>query len=106
MSKNKKQLSAETIAKVGGEKNLRRLTLKDENEQEVEVIVRIPDRTTIGEYLKFANANPIKAQEILINNCVMSEDKDKIKSDDTLFLGCVSGISEIIPLAAAKVEKY
>lgn len=106
MSEKKKILSAETIEKVGGEKNLRRLILKDVNEQELEVIVRIPDRTTIGEYLKFANANPNKAQEILINNCVMSDDKELIKSDDTLFLGCVNGIAEIIPIAAAKVEKY
>ncbi|MGV1019299.1 hypothetical protein ACTS9V_06605 [Empedobacter falsenii] len=105
MSKNKKTLSAETVEKVGV-KNLRRLTVKDQNEQEIEVIVRVPDRTTIGEYLKYASANPNKAQEILINNCVLSDDKELIKSDDTLFLACVSGISEIIPIAAAKVEKY
>ncbi|MEG0189288.1 hypothetical protein [Algoriella sp.] len=106
MSKNKKELSTETIEKLGGEKNLRRLILKDENDQEVEVIVSVPDRVTIGEYLKFANSNPLKSQEILINNCVKSENKELIKSDDRLFFSCVSGISEIIPLGSAKVEKY
>lgn len=106
MLKNKKTLSAETIAKVGGEKNLRRLTLKDENEQEVEVIVSVPDRTTIGEYLKFANTNPLKSQEILINNCLVSENKEQVKADDKLFFSCVAGIAEIIPIGAAKVEKY
>ncbi|GGE89427.1 hypothetical protein SAMN05443634_104108 [Chishuiella changwenlii] len=105
MAKNKKTVTAEIVEKAGGEKNLRRLILKDEQEQELEVIARVPDRTTIGEYLKYANVNPNKAQEILVNGCLLT-DKDLVKANDTLFLSAVSGIAEIIPIAVAKVEKY
>lgn len=101
----KKTLTAEQVEKAGGEKNLRRLILKDENDTELEVIARVPDRTTIGEYLKFAAANPNKAQEILVNSSLLT-DKELVKSNDALFLSAVSGIAEIIPIATAKVEKY
>ena len=105
MSKNQKELTPEQIEKAGGENNLRRLTLVDSNDNEVQVIAKVPSRTTIGEYLKFANVNPTKAQEILINKSLLT-DKDLVKSDDLLFLSAVAGIAEIMPLGTAKVEKY
>ena len=105
MSKNQKELTPKQNEKAGGENNLRRLTLVDSNDNEVQVIAKVPSRTTIGEYLKFANVNSTKAQEILINQSLLT-DKDLVKSDDLLFLSAVAGIAEIMPLGTAKVEKY
>ncbi|MGU9939354.1 hypothetical protein F0358_05210 [Empedobacter brevis] len=105
-NKNQKTVSQETIDKVGGKQNLRRLVLRDEfQDLELEVISRIPDRTTMGEYLKYANVNPKKAQEVLVNGCLLT-DRDEVLGSDALFNSCVAGIAETIPMAAAKVEKY
>ena len=46
MSKNKKTLSAETVEKVGV-KNLRRLTVKDKNEQEIEYYYKRPAKFSV-----------------------------------------------------------
>lgn len=94
------------IAKVGGEENLRRLTLKDDNKNtELEVVACVPDRTVMGEYLKFINVNPKKAQEILVKNCILTDNED-VMASNAYFNSAVSGLAEIIPMAAAKVEKY
>ena len=106
MATTKKTVSQETIDKVGGEDNLRRLTLKDESKNTtLEVVACIPDRVVMGEYLKFNNVNPKKAQEILVNSCILT-DKEEVKSNDWYFNGAVAGIAELIPIAATVVEKY
>ena len=106
MAKNKKEVSQETIDRVGGKENLRRLTIRDDDKKiTLEVISCIPDRTVLGEYLKYASNNPKKAQDILVNACLLT-DVDQVLGSDALYNSCVSGIAETIPMAAAKVEKY
>lgn len=106
MAKSKKTVSQETIDRIGGVENLRRLTIRDDDKKvTLEVISCIPDRTTLGEYLKFANTNPKKAQDILVNACLLT-DIDQVMASDALYNSCVVGIAETIPMAAAKVEKY
>ena len=106
MVKAKKEVSQEIVDKVGIE-NLKRieLPLDDNNNEILEVIVSVPDRRTMGQYLKYQNVNPAKAQEILVKNCLHT-DKDQVLKDDALFLTCVSALAELIPIRESKIKKY
>lgn len=107
MAKAKKDVSQETIDKVGGKEMLRRveLPLDDDGNEMLEVIVCVPDRRTMGQYLKYQNINPAKAQEILVKNCLLT-DKDQVLADDALFLTCVSALAEIIPIRENRIKKF
>lgn len=106
MSKVKKEVSKELIEKIG-EKNLRRieLPLDDNNDDVLEVVVCVPDRRTMGQYMKYQNVNPAKAQEILVKSCLLT-DKDQVLNDDALFMTCVSALAELIPIREQKIKKY
>jgi hypothetical protein len=102
----KKTVSKEVIESIGGAENLRRLILKDEHKNTtMQVVACIPDRTTMGEYLKFISQNPKKAQEILVKACILT-DLDEVLASDAFFNSAVTGIAEIMPIAQARVEKY
>ncbi len=107
MTKIKKEVSKETIEKVGGEKNLRRIELPttELGNENIEVVCCIPDRRTMGQYLKYQNVNPAKAQEILVKNCILT-DLETVMADDALFLTAVSALAELIPIREGKVKKY
>lgn len=106
MSKVKKEVSKEIIEKIG-ENNLRRieLPLDDNNDETLEVIVCVPDRRTMGQYMKYQNVNPAKAQEILVKSCLLT-DKEQVLADDALFMTCVSALAELIPIREQKIKKY
>jgi hypothetical protein len=106
MTKVSKTISEE-LKKKHGEKNLRRveLPLDDNGDEALEVIVAVPDRRTMAQYLKYQNVNPGKAQEILVKNCLLT-DKDEVLADDALFLTCVSALAELIPVRENKIKKY
>lgn len=101
------KLSEEQIKAAGGATMLRRveLPLDDMGNKALEVIVCVPDRRTMGQYLKYQNANPAKAQEILVKNCLLT-DKDQVMADDALFLTCVSALAELIPIRENRIKKY
>lgn len=107
MAQDKKTVSKETIEKVGGEKNLRRLELptNDLGNEVLEVIVAVPDRRTMGQYLKYQNVNPAKAQEILVKNCLLT-DLETVLADDGLFLTAFGQMVELIPIREGKIKKY
>lgn len=107
MSKDKKTVSAEVIEKIGGVEQLRRieLPLDDDGNKFLEVIACVPDRRTMGQYLKYQNVNPAKAQEILVKNCLLT-DKDQVMADDALFLTCVSELAGLVPIREGKIKKY
>jgi hypothetical protein len=102
-----KTVSQETIDKVGGADKLRRvdLPLDDDGNEILEVVVCVPDRRTMGQYLKYQNVNPAKAQDILVKNCLLT-DKETVLADDALFLTCVSALAEMIPIRENKIKKY
>lgn len=106
MAKEAKKVSDEVVKEFGAQ-NLRRieLPLDDSGKEVLEVIVSVPDRRTMGQYLKYANVNPAKAQEILVKNCLHT-DKDEVLADDALFLTCVSALADLIPIRESKVKKY
>lgn len=107
MAKEVKKLSEDQIKAAGGGEMLRRveLPLDDNGDDILEVIVCVPDRRTMGQYLKYQNVNPAKAQEILVKNCLLT-DKDQVLGDDALFLTCVSALAEIIPIRENRIKKY
>ena len=107
MAKETKKLTEEQIKAAGGVEMLRRieLPLDDNGDDLIEVIVCVPDRRTMGQYLKYQHQNPAKAQEILVKNCLLT-DKEQVLGDDALFLTCVSGLAEIIPIRENRIKKY
>lgn len=107
MSKDKKTVSAETIAKVGGEKNLRRLELpmNELGTEILEVIACVPSRQVMGQYLKYQTVNPAKAQEILVKNRILT-DLETVMSDDSLFLTAFGELGDLIPIREGKIKKY
>lgn len=106
MANAKKEVSQEVIEKVGGVEYLQRAILKDEVKGiELEVIVSIPDRTVLGEYMKYSQVNPKKAQEILVKNCLHT-DLEQVMASRHLFMGAVAAIAEIMPIAEVRLGKY
>lgn len=107
MAKDQKTVSPETIEKIGGVKNLRRIELptNDLGNESIEVVCCVPDRRTMGQYLKYQSVNPAKAQEILVKNCILT-DLEAVMADDALFLTAVSALAELIPIREGKVKKY
>ncbi|NLN33884.1 MAG: hypothetical protein GX159_09875 [Flavobacteriaceae bacterium] len=101
------ELSASEIEKAGGVANLRRveLPLDESNSEFLEIVVCVPDRNVMGQYLRFQQTNPKKAFEILVKNCVLTH-KDQVLGDDHLFFTAVSQISELIPIRDGKTKKY
>lgn len=106
MNENKFKLTPEEIEKNGGENNLRvaELPLDDNANDFLEVTVRIPSRQVMGQYLKYQNINPLKAQEILVKGCLLTN-KDKVLADDALFLTLVGVLAELIPIREGRIKK-
>jgi len=106
MSKAKKEVSQEIIDKVGGVEYLQRAWLKDEVKNIViEVVVSVPDRVVMGEYMKYSSVNPKKAQELLVKNCLHT-DVEQVLASRHLFMSAVAAIAEIMPIAEVRLGKY
>lgn len=102
----KKEVSQDVIDKVGGIEYLQRAYLTDEVKKiNLEVIVSIPDRTTLGEYMKYAQVNPKKAQEILVKNCLHT-DLETVMASRHLFMGALTAIIELLPVSEVRLGKY
>ena len=81
------------------------LPLDDEGEKFMDVIVRVPDRKTIGEFEKWIDKNPNKAKEVLINACVLSG-KEAVKADDDAFFAAFDAVASLIPVRKAILKNY
>lgn len=88
-----------------GEKNVKiaQLPKDDDNTDFLEVVIRVPDRKTLGEFEKWCDKNPDKAKEILVNACVLSN-KELVKADDNLFLVAADAVGKIIPIRTAIIK--
>lgn len=67
------------------------------------VLAAVPSRTVIGQYQRWSDNDPKKAQEILVKACLLSH-KEEVLADDALFFGALSGIAELIPVRRAVVK--
>ncbi len=104
--KETKKISEELEAKIGKNK-LRTVTLKLEEDkpETIELVVRVPERHVTGQILKHMRSEPLKAQEIAVNNCLLS-DQELVKENDFLFFGCAMAIIELIPVQESIIKKY
>lgn len=72
----------------------------DDGNEFLTVLVRKPCRSVLSEYQKWSDKNPGKAEEILVNSCLLSH-KDEVKADDGLFAGAVDAIGQMISIRKA-----
>ena len=72
-----------------GEENIKVMAvpLNEEETEEMDILVRVPDRNIIMSFMMWQDKSIKKAFSILIQNCVLT-DLEKIKADDDLYM-CV-----------------
>lgn len=76
-----------------------------ENSDDVEktVLAVVPSRNIIGQYRRYSDTDPKKADDILVKNCLLSH-KEEVLANDELFFGALMGIAELIPVRRAIVK--
>lgn len=58
-------------------------------------LVCVPSRTVLGQFRRYMDSDPKKADDILVKACLLSH-KAEVLADDDLFTGVMSTISELI----------
>ncbi len=66
--------------------------------------LRKPDRKALSAASILGKTDPLKYNEILLNNCWLAGDEE-IKTDDSLFLGVSAKLAEIIEIKDAEIKK-
>lgn len=101
MKEQKKQLpdgiTQEMIdaAKVKGlDVRLAEVPIDDEGNTR-DFLVCVPSRTVLGQFRRYMDSDPKKADDILVKACLLSH-KDEVLANDDLFSGVMSTISELI----------
>lgn len=97
----------EAFIKKYGEKNLKtlELPLDENNTDSMDVVCVIPDRSVMGQFMKFIDINPKKAQDILLKQCLLT-DKEVVLNDDALSMTAVAMIAELFPIRQGKIKKF
>lgn len=75
----------------------------DDGNEFLNVLAVVPSRSVVGQYRRYADSDPKKADEILVKNCILSS-KDEVLADDGLFFGAVTGLAELIPVRQGIVK--
>lgn len=88
-----------------GEKNVKLIDLPlDEEQSEFKTVLAcVPSRVILGQYRRYADNDPKRADEILVKNCLLSH-KSEVLADDGLFYGALNGISDLIPVRKGIVK--
>lgn len=58
-------------------------------------LVCVPSRTVLGQFRRYMDSDPKKADDILVKACLLSH-KEEVLANDDLFSGVMSTISELI----------
>jgi hypothetical protein len=66
--------------------------------------LRKPDRATIKAMASFAQSDPIRSSEILLENCWLGGDAE-IKTDNDKFLAVSARLGELIEVKNAELKK-
>lgn len=66
--------------------------------------LRKPDRTAIKAMASFAQTDPLRSSEILLENCWLGGD-GAIKTDNEKFLSVAAQLGELIELKKAELKK-
>ncbi len=94
----------DAVTKFGKDKvKLIELPMDDEGSSYKTVLACTPSRTVMGQYRRFSDTDPKKADEILVKASLLSH-KDEVMADDGLFYGALMGIAELIPVRKAIVK--
>lgn len=80
------------------------LPLDDFGSQELEVLAIIPSRKVVGQAMRFMQSDPIKGQEILVKNCLLTSNEEVMK-DDALFFAAAGLISDLMPIRQGKLGR-
>ncbi|PCH69394.1 MAG: hypothetical protein COC06_07555 [Bacteroidales bacterium] len=81
------------------------LPLDDDGDKTMDIIVRVPDRKTVGEFEKWIDKNPDKAKEVMINACVLFG-KEAAKLTDDGFFAAFDAVASLIPIRKAILKNY
>lgn len=81
------------------------LPMDDMNTDFMQVVCRIPSRNVMGQYMKYSDINPIKAQNILIKACLIT-DKELVLADDALATTAVSLLAELLPIREGRIKNF
>ncbi|MCM1035538.1 MAG: hypothetical protein NC038_05520 [Paludibacter sp.] len=96
-----KEQIAEWKAKYG---QVSRITVKDPENGDKVCYLKLPSRKALGYATQAAKDNPMKFNEVILQDCWLGGD-DEIKTNDTLFLSVSSKIAELIEVKEAELEK-
>lgn len=58
-------------------------------------LVCVPSRTVLGQFRRWMDTDPKKADDILVKNCLLSH-KDEVLANDELFTGVMATLSDLI----------
>jgi hypothetical protein len=72
--------------------------------EDKECYLKPPSRKTLGYASVAARTNPLKFNEVLLNDCWLSGNEE-IKTDDTLFLSVGQKLDELLEVKEAALEK-
>ncbi len=97
----------EALVKKYGKDNLRVLEIPttEAATELLEVVAVIPSRNVLGQYMKWTDANPKKAQEILVRGCILSN-REQIEADDFMFNTTVALLADLIPIGQGNIKKF
>lgn len=100
MEATKEQI-AEWKAKFG---TVNKITVKDAACGDKVCYLRNPSRKALGYASQAGKDNPMKFNEVILNECWLAGDEE-IRTDDTLFLSVSGKIAELIEVKEAELEK-
>lgn len=76
----------------------------DEPEDVATCYLKEPTRQTLHAAMKFAQSDPMKMNNILLNNCWLGGDPE-IKTNDKLFMAAAAKLSDVYEVREATVKK-
>lgn len=81
-----------------------KITVKDAANGDKSCVLKQPTRQILGAASQAGKDNPMKFNEVILNNCWLGGDEE-IKTNDMLFLSASQKIGEIIEIKEAELEK-
>lgn len=97
------ELSFDQLKTKHGEAKVKQVTLNSSTAGELEVIVKIPDRNVLGEYLTWNDKSVTKAHKIVIEKCLLTK-HEEVDADDELYTGCAIAIISLMPIGSFNVK--
>ncbi|MCQ2313271.1 MAG: hypothetical protein MJZ84_07495 [Paludibacteraceae bacterium] len=83
---------------------LYKITVKDDANGNKSCVLKQPSRQILGAASQAGKDNPIKFNEVILNNCWLGGDEE-IKTNDMLFISASQKIGDIIEIKEAELEK-